>query len=345
VRLSCLRVARLLAASAAGLSPADALRLEEHLDSCPTCRGDAAALERMRRLTEPERALSERMRGRAIHSALRRAGERAAQSPARSRRAAPWFLGAAAAAAAFSLLLQGGKWGDPDEKPEPPNGEGAGVPTHVAAAALQDSPGPVRAAPQAQGDAISGRVTLTVAQKKVEVVAEAGSRVVVDGRRVRVVAGSVVVVAAAGKKVDRQVAAGGSWELSTPRPADKVDVSALIDSATRHLAADEVEAARADLKVVIATRPGRARVAEAEGLLAQATLMEGDVGGAVGAYLGVAERYGDLAVGERARFQAAKVEANFGGKARARELLQDYLRRYPDGRFRGEAERRLQRLD
>ncbi len=353
--LGCMRVAGLMARSAAGLSPADALRLEEHLEHCPDCRGDSAALERMRSLTEPERPLTDRARGRAIDAALRRAGERVA-APSRGRRATPWFLGAAAAAAAFSLLWLGGKWGDPDEKPEPLGQEGAGVPTHVAAAALQDS----------MGQVIRGEVTLEVARRRVDVVAEADSRVIVEASRVRVVAGSVLIVAADGHVINKRVVAGDSWELPAEQAAatetetapetvtaakteaaprkPAVDIAALLASATQHLAADEIPAARADLKSILATRPSRTRRAEAEGLLAQAQLMEGDVAGAVKAYLAVADRYRDLPAGERARFQAAKAEANFGSKTRARTLLESYLQQYPDGRFRNEARRRLDRL-
>jgi len=354
MKLSCMRVARLLTASASGLSAAQALRLEEHLDGCPTCREDAALLERMRRLSDPERHLPERVRGRAIDAALRRAGEHAAHAPAAGRRRAPMILGAAAVAVAVSYLWFLGEWGDPDKKPEPVGLEVAGVPPHTATALL----------PESASTPITGKVTLQVAATPVEVVATPGTRVRVEQTRVRVLAGSVLVVAASGQVINKRVEAGGTWELTAeitrrtdeiklaaPAPQRErgavapVDIAALLQSATRHLAADDVTTARADLERVLAARPARSIRAEAELLLAQATLMDGDVRGAVARYLEVASRYPGLPAAERARFQAGKTEANFGTPARARELLDSYLQQYPDGRFRAEALRRLDRLD
>lgn len=355
MRLSCMRVARLLTASAAGLSPAEALRLEEHLATCPTCRDDSALLERMRSLSEPMRPLSERARVRVIDTALRRAGEQAARAPAAARRRTPLILGAAAVAVAVSYLWFLGEWGDPDKKPEPMGSEVAGVPPLAATALLLES----------VSTPISGKVTLEVAATPVEVVARPGTRVRVEGTRVRVVAGGLQVVAASGRVIDKLVVAGGSWELTpeitsrleqpvieTPapagareRPAAPVDTAELLQSATRHLAADDVTTARADLERVLDARPPRPVRAEAELLLAQATLMDGDVRGAVDRYLQVAERYPNLPAAERARFQAGKTEANFGSPAHARALLGSYLQQYPEGRFRAEALRRLDRLD
>jgi len=427
MKVSCMRVSRLLAASSSGLNPADALRLEEHLEICPDCRGEAVAIERMRQLVEPARGLGDRGRGRAIDAALRSIGTAPARSTASARRWIPVFgLGAAAAAAAVSLLLLHGFGGDPAKQPGPGEREVAGVSTHAAAAALLDSPVTVVAgAVQVDGRAVDpggtvaagtamiaeqpaaitagharielaagsevvwqpARATLELREGRAMTVVDpaphlpyrvatpsfavevTGTRFAVDRRGVRVYEGSVRVVAPDGRVLAAHVAAGGRWELvdedevattavrhrssagadrrrERAAPSDEpVDVDALLAAARRDLAGGSSGDARDKVAEVKAARPGRAARAEADILLAQCDLVDGDVAAAVRAYLAVADAYRGLRAAEQAQFLAAITEANFGSASRARTLLRNYLERYPDGQFRTEASRRLDRLD
>jgi hypothetical protein len=90
--------------------------------------------------------------------------------------------------------------------------------------------------------------------------------------------------------------------------------------------------------------PTRAERAEAKTIRAEAALLERDQLGAMRLYREVAQQYAELSAGDNAAFAAAQL-AKRADPTHERELLQSYLTRFPNGRFRDEAKQRLGRLD
>ena len=76
-------------------------------------------------------------------------------------------------------------------------------------------------------------------------------------------------------------------------------------------------------------------------LRAECALVAGDAAGASAAYLHVARSFARLPAGENALFAAARIERERGASAQAARILEQYLERYPDGRFAKEARNRL----
>jgi ferric-dicitrate binding protein FerR (iron transport regulator) len=122
-----MRTASLVAGRAAGLSDAERLRLEEHLETCASCRADAAALDAMARVVLSNRhVLSDRALRRAVDGAITRGQAAPAAAVSASRRG--WVLGLAgvgAAAVAAAVLSSswrgGGSLGIPPRTGEAPN--------------------------------------------------------------------------------------------------------------------------------------------------------------------------------------------------------------------------------
>jgi hypothetical protein len=115
--------------------------------------------------------------------------------------------------------------------------------------------------------------------------------------------------------------------------------------ARRQLAEGQVAAARRTLSRLTLARLDRAERAEVGTLLAECAQVAGDLGLAARHYREVAQRYPDLPAGETALFAAARTLARAGRAQQAGELLDRYLARYPDGRFRKEAALRRAALD
>jgi TolA-binding protein len=120
--------------------------------------------------------------------------------------------------------------------------------------------------------------------------------------------------------------------------ADARTAGALIEQARAALAEDELGAARTLLAQVEHRGPTPAEHAEAGTLRAEIALRDRDVEGAIRMYLEVARRHPKLAAGETALFAAAQLHAK---RADSQALLQQYLERYPQGRFVNEARKRL----
>lgn len=197
-----------------------------------------------------------------------------------------------------------------------------------------------------------------------------GTELEVTPDRVRVFSGEVAVFAPSGEVLARRLRAGQTWHrvemvAATPEPAptpaepaapphhhpaatpsrhaEPPATDTVLAAARSHLAGGEIAAAEKLIAEAAATATRPRQRAEAATLHAEVALVAGDHDQAVGRYLEVAERYRDLGAGENALFAAARIEANRGHYERARELLERYLERYPKGRFRAEAERRLER--
>jgi TolA-binding protein len=110
------------------------------------------------------------------------------------------------------------------------------------------------------------------------------------------------------------------------------------------LASGDAKQARARIHRAIALRPEPSLEAEANALLAECALVEGDRKEAARIYEEVSRRYDKRPAAETALFAAARTAQEGGDRARARELLARYIQRYPQGRFVKEAQRRLGQL-
>lgn len=163
---------------------------------------------------------------------------------------------------------------------------------------------------------------------------------------VRVDRGAVRVTDLDGALLAARVEAGESWSFrlaaeAAERVRPAVDVSETLGRARSRLAGGDVSGARALIRDALAAEPSRVERAEAETLLAECALVAGDRARAARRYLSVAESYRRLSAGENALFAAARLERELGNAARATELFELYLARYPSGRFRSDAELRL----
>jgi hypothetical protein len=143
--LGCVRAGVLLERRAAGLSPADGLRLEEHLAGCAQCAQDAALLAGLSELSDEGRTLLDadrrsRVIGRALSAPL---------APAPTARA-PWALPALAVAAAVALGLFAGR---ALRSPEAPSSQPKQAPAALAGRASSTTAPPVATA---VGDRVLG---------------------------------------------------------------------------------------------------------------------------------------------------------------------------------------------
>jgi TolA-binding protein len=130
------------------------------------------------------------------------------------------------------------------------------------------------------------------------------------------------------------------------RPAGRApSVDAQLAQARAWLAERRVPEARAAIEDVLRSGASRSARAEALSLVAECALVEQHYEQAVAAYLQVATQHPRLGAGQNALFAAARIRAQQGHTGEARALLHRYLDRYPAGRFRDEAERRLAQLD
>lgn len=186
----------------------------------------------------------------------------------------------------------------------------------------------------------------------------AGSEASVSNGSVRVHRGTVQVVSPSGKVLAKRVhkfwtplrTASAKHHRSrrqrhTTNDADRPDPATLLRAARAAVARRDLPAAREGIQAAQAQSLTPAQRAEALTLLADAAFVDGDDGRAVELYLGVARKYRSLAAGQNALYAAARLQAKRGERAQARKLFRRYLARYPNGRFRAEATRRLARLN
>lgn len=193
--------------------------------------------------------------------------------------------------------------------------------------------------------------TVLTEEMRVDVV---GTKFAVTRHDVAVAAGKVRVTLLAdrslhdlgpGERFDLGASASGGvlpnddTERGTAKPP--INVSAVLASARRELSAGRVDRARAEVQRALGGRPTPAQTAEANSLLAECALVAGDSKSAQAGYAKVAKENAGTPAGETAAYAAARLEKD---PKRARSLLEDYLRRYPKGRFRSEVQNRLSAL-
>jgi TolA-binding protein len=118
-------------------------------------------------------------------------------------------------------------------------------------------------------------------------------------------------------------------------------VAQRLASARRALGAGRVAEAEKLAEGVLSGRASAREAAEARTLLADCAVSRGQPERAALLYLAVAKSFPGLPAGENALFAGARLTERVYGKARAQGLFEQYLQRYPRGRFRQEAERHL----
>lgn len=205
-----------------------------------------------------------------------------------------------------------------------------------------------------------------------------GTRFVVTPSSVSVKRGRVQVFGRDGSVLARELAAGGSYHYgsvpqgldapsagnlgvrggeskseaaATTRPEPEPSASAApvksaalwLREAREALGRGDTQGARTLVSSAEASAPTRGERAEGNTVRAEAALLERDPAAALSLYRDIGQRYADLAAGDNAAFAAAQLAAR-ADKAHERELLEAYLARYPNGRFRDEAKQRLERL-
>jgi hypothetical protein len=139
----------------------------------------------------------------------------------------------------------------------------------------------------------------------------------------------------------------GPGDHFTPTSSQKpvggasANVTADIARARRELAAGRPAAARALLRPLLLQPLDARQHAEASSLLADCSRFEGDHEAAARAYESVAKKHPNSLAGETALFAKARAELEAGRRDAARASFERYLERYPQGRFRTDAQRHL----
>ena len=128
------------------------------------------------------------------------------------------------------------------------------------------------------------------------------------------------------------------------RTATGVSVDALLAQARKQIVARDVTQARHTLDQLDRRPIAGPQRAEALSLRAECALVSGEFRAARVAYLKVSNEFANATAGETALFAAARIAAEHDSPSEARELLERYLARYPQGRFTREVRSRLRTL-
>jgi len=186
-----------------------------------------------------------------------------------------------------------------------------------------------------------------------------GTRFDVTLQNVRVFEGRVRILAPDGNAVLNTLSAGDLWQLEEVTHARRKEsvkrrdtatetrdpqpsAQSLLARAREQLASGQVDEAILLVKAAQTRASNRKQQAEAQSLLADCSLVQGDYSTSIQLYRAVVSRYPDLTAAENALFAAARLESKHGDKDAAHKLLMLYMKRYPQGRFQKEVSARLQ---
>ena len=385
----------------AGLSEAERLRLETHVEDCGQCGEDARMLGALGMLVDtlPSHGLSRRTRDRVLATALDAGAMPAVHVPRQS--SSSFLMGgtlvAVAAVAMLWLFLAGSGPGDrmrtarsrpiiTVERP-PASSAAPAAASKLLWGDLEDGQGraidvgepvPALARLQTRGgarflagpaeimlaprgimrwepdadtvDVQAGKVTVDVSPQQSRsfrartqefIVEVMGTRFEVDEHGVRVLEGTVRVLAPNGHVRVAALSAGGAWRYRSMES----EIRHMLGQARTHLAQGRVHAARGVLARMRTAEPSVRQRAEADSLLAECALVAGRHDEAAERYEQVARRYPRLPAGETALFAAARLHARTGEVETARALLRRYLDHYPSGQFREQAQDKLRALE
>jgi hypothetical protein len=141
-----------------------------------------------------------------------------------------------------------------------------------------------------------------------------------------------------------ELVAGTTWTPERKAPAKPGPaISEVLSRARAELAARNMDAAVRLASSVTSRSPSRAQLAEAQTILADVSLATGLLDDAAARYLGVAATFQDLPTAESAFYAAIRVRLR-QHKPSARDLLEQYIARYPNGRYLLDARRQLATL-
>jgi TolA-binding protein len=163
----------------------------------------------------------------------------------------------------------------------------------------------------------------------------------------------VKVLAPDGSVLVDRLEAGQTWraDLEPVAEVDPAQVGTSPDHARRllarareQIAARDLAGAQTTIQAALEAPHGTREAAEAATLRAEIAKNSGNLEAAFRAYRDVARRYSRLPAGESALFAAARIAVQRGDRASARQLFDNYLQRYPSGRYRAEVLRNREAL-
>lgn len=148
-----------------------------------------------------------------------------------------------------------------------------------------------------------------------------------------------------------QSAPGRAMATATHRTSDRSQdrpgqgrVEMLLAEARSVLAAGESKLARERIVAALDNHPSARQRAMAELLAADSFLVESRYGAALAAYRRTSAMFDGFPESETAAFATAQLLCERGTQADARSALQNYIERYPNGRFVDDARRKLRSL-
>ncbi|MGE0404573.1 MAG: hypothetical protein AB7T06_48130, partial [Kofleriaceae bacterium] len=307
---------------ASSLDEAQRLQLDDHLASCAQCRGDRERMQTLHRagtsLDAP--AADARLYDRAIARALLE-GPRVAE-PVRARWLVPVVLAALAATALAAVIaVRGGSNKAATPTSAAPHIETSASPREAAAPTTDEArrPGP------ASDEASTGAGAPTTDEASTTDKASTSDKAPTSDEALEM-------------PIDR-VGAPRKPGRTAPKPETVEESIADVLARARTLLAAHDYASAERTAASVLPRARGADEAEARTILADIAQASGQLDLAHTRYVEVATKFASLSAGESALYAAARLALRRGHDARP--LLEQYLARYPRGRFVVDARRLL----